>query len=82
MIQSPLETDPLGVLIVGLRGCCLREFAGEDAQRVDQVYVIRHKMLVERRSQRQVAKEFGVPRVSVRKYVEGAAPVRREAGPR
>jgi transposase len=50
--------------------------------RVDQVHVIRHKVLVDGRSQRQVAKEFGISRVTVRKYVEGAAPVRREAGPR
>ena len=50
--------------------------------RVDQVHVIRHKVLVDGRSQRQVAKEFGISRVTVRKYVEGAEPVRREAGPR
>ena len=50
--------------------------------KVDQVHVIRHKVLVDGRSQRQVAKEFGISRVTVRKYVEGAAPVRREAGPR
>ena len=49
---------------------------------MDQVHVIRHKVLVDGRSQRQVAKEFGISRVTVRKYVEGAAPVRREAGPR
>lgn len=50
--------------------------------KVDQVHVIRHKVLVDGRSQRQVAKEFGISRVTVRKYVEGAEPVRREAGPR
>ena len=50
--------------------------------RVDQVHVIRHKVLVEGRSQRQVAKEFGISRVTVRKYVEEAVPVRQEAGPR
>lgn len=49
---------------------------------MDQVHVIRHKVLVDGRSQRQVAKEFGVSRVTVRKYVEGAAPVRREPAPR
>lgn len=49
---------------------------------MDQVHVIRHKVLVDGRSQRQVAKEFGISRVTVRKYVEGAEPVRREAGPR
>jgi transposase len=50
--------------------------------KVDQVHVIRHKVLVDGRSQRQVAKEFGISRVTVRKYVEGAEPVRQEAAPR
>jgi transposase len=50
--------------------------------RVDQVHVIRHKVLVEGRSQRQVAKEFGISRVTVRKYLEESIPVRKEAGPR
>jgi transposase len=50
--------------------------------RVDQVHVIRHKVLVDGRSQRRVAKEFGISRVTVRKYVEGAEPGRREVGPR
>ncbi|MCW5777753.1 MAG: IS21 family transposase [Phycisphaeraceae bacterium] len=49
---------------------------------MDQVHVIRHKVLVDGCSQRQVAKEFGISRVTVRKYVEGAAPVRQEATPR
>jgi transposase len=50
--------------------------------RVDQVHVIRHKVLVEGRSQRQVAKEFGISRVTVRKYVEETVPIRKETGPR
>ena len=50
--------------------------------RVDQVHVIRHKVLVDGHSQRRVAKEFGLSRVTVRKYVEGAEPVRRERAPR
>jgi transposase len=50
--------------------------------RVDQVHVIRHKVLVEGRSQRQVAKEFKMSRVTVRKYVEQSAPARKETGPR
>jgi transposase len=50
--------------------------------RVDQVHVIRHQVLVEGRSQRQVAKEFGISRITVRKYVEEAVPVRKETGPR
>lgn len=45
---------------------------------MDQVHVIRHKVLVDGRSQRQVAKEFGISRVTVRKYVEGAVPARHE----
>lgn len=49
---------------------------------MDQVHVIRHQVLVEGRSQRRVAREFGISRVTVRKYVEGAEPVRREPGPR
>ena len=49
---------------------------------MDQVHVIRHQVLVEGRSQRRVAREFGISRVTVRKYVEGAEPVRREARPR
>ena len=50
--------------------------------KVDQVHVVRHKVLVEGRSQRRVAKEFGISRNTVRKYVEQAAPVRTEAAPR
>jgi transposase len=50
--------------------------------RGDQVHVIRHKVLVDGQSQRQVAKEFGISRVTVRKYVDGAVPVRREKAPR
>jgi transposase len=49
---------------------------------MDQVHVIRHKVLVEGRSQRQVAKEFGISRVTVRKYVEESVPGRKETGPR
>jgi hypothetical protein len=33
-------------------------------------------------SQRQVAKEFGISRVTVRKYLEESVPVRKEMGPR
>ena len=49
---------------------------------MDQVHVIRHQVLVEGRSQRQVAKEFGISRLTVRKYVSEAAPRRKETGPR
>jgi transposase len=50
--------------------------------KVDQVHVIRHKVLVEGRSQRQIAKEFGISRVTVRKYIEEAVPIRKESAPR
>jgi transposase len=50
---------------------------------MDQVHVVRHKVLVEGRSQRSVARELGLSRTTVAKYVEQALPVRRaEAGPR
>lgn len=49
---------------------------------MDQVHVIRHQVLVEGRSQRRVAKEFGISRLTVRKYVAQAAPHRQESGPR
>ena len=49
---------------------------------MDQVHVIRHQVLVEGRSQRQVANEFGISRRTVRKYVAEAAPRRKEARPR
>lgn len=50
--------------------------------KVDQVHVIRHKVLVDGRSQRQVAKEFGISRLTVRKYLQEAVPVRKESAPR
>ncbi len=49
---------------------------------MDQVHVIRHQVLVEGRSQRRVAKEFGISRLTVRKYVREAAPQRKGTGPR
>jgi len=49
---------------------------------VDQAHVIRHKVLVEGRSARQVAKEFGISRRTVRKYLTEAVPIRKETQPR
>ncbi len=50
--------------------------------RVDQVHVIRHKVLVEGLSIRRVARELGVSRQVVRKYLTTAESVRRESNPR
>ena len=49
---------------------------------MDQVHVIRHQVLVEGRSRRQVAKAFGISRLTVRKYIGVAAPMRKDTGPR
>lgn len=50
--------------------------------RMDQVHVIRHKVLVEGQSIRRVAREMGVSRNSVRKYLKVSEPVRVETKPR
>jgi transposase len=49
---------------------------------MDQVHVIRHKVLVEGRSQREVARELGLSRNTVAKYLEQAEPRRVESQPR
>ena len=46
--------------------------------RMDQVHVIRHKVLVEGLSIRRVAREMGVSRNTVRKYLKVSEPGRRE----
>ncbi len=47
--------------------------------RIDLVHVVRHKVLVEGRTQRAVARELGLARVTVRKYVDQAVPTRKSA---
>ena len=44
---------------------------------MDQVHVVRHKVLVEGRTQRSVAREMGLSRTTVGKYVGQAIPVRK-----
>lgn len=39
---------------------------------MDQILVVRHKVLVDKRSARSVAREHGISRNTVRRYVEGA----------
>jgi transposase len=46
--------------------------------KLDQVHVIRHKVLVDGRSSREVATEMGVSRNTVRRYLEVAEPRRVE----
>ena len=50
--------------------------------RMDQVHVIRHKVLIEGRSRRSVAQEMGVSRNTVRRYLRVAEPRRVESQPR
>jgi transposase len=50
--------------------------------RMDQVHVIRHKVLVEGLSARRVAREMGVSRNTVQRYLAQAAPTRVERHPR
>ena len=47
---------------------------------MDHVHVVRHKVLVEGRSQRQVARKLGFARVTVRKYLDEATPERKVEG--
>jgi transposase len=47
---------------------------------MDLVHVVRHKVLVEGRTQRAVARELGLARVTVRKYMDEAAPTRKVEG--
>lgn len=49
---------------------------------METVVVVKHKVLVEGRSRRQVARELGISRNTVRRYVEGASPGTRLSTPR
>jgi transposase len=49
---------------------------------MDQVFVVRHKVLVEGVSVRRVASELGISRNTVRRYVAGAEPSIRKEGTR
>jgi len=46
---------------------------------MDQVHVVRHKVLVEGRSQRAVARELRLARVTVRKYLLVAGNIQKAA---
>jgi response regulator of citrate/malate metabolism len=43
---------------------------------MDQVHVVRHKVLIEGQSQRAVARALGLSRVTVRRYLDLAAQAR------
>jgi len=49
---------------------------------MDQVHVVRHKVLVEGRTQRSVARELGMSRVTVRKYLAQGVAVAYDASAR
>jgi len=50
--------------------------------RMDQMNVIRHKVLIEGQSIRRVAREMGLSRLTVWKYVERSEPMARPYTPR
>ena len=49
---------------------------------MEQVHVIRHKVLIEGQSQRRAAREMGLSRNTVKKYLEVSEPKRLELNPR
>jgi len=49
---------------------------------MDKVYVIRHKVMVEGKSNRCVARELGISRNTVSKYLNQPEPARKEKAPR
>lgn len=49
---------------------------------MDQIHVVRHQRFVEKRSVRWIARQMGLNRRTVKKYLEESAPKRKEASPR
>ena len=49
---------------------------------MEQVHVVRHKVLIEGKSQRQVAADMGLSRNTVKKYLSESEPKRLELNPR
>lgn len=49
---------------------------------MDRVCVIRHKVMVEGKSERSVSRDLGISRNTVSKYLKVSEPVRRETIPR
>ena len=47
--------------------------------KMDQVYVVRHKVLIEKQSIRQVARQLGISRNTVTKYLGESAPIRKSS---
>ena len=50
--------------------------------RMDQVHVIRHKVLIEGQSARSVARQLAISRNTVRKYLKQSEPRRKQSEPR
>ena len=55
---------------------------GKECCEWTKVYVIRHKVMVEGRSIRSVARELGISRNTVTRYLKQSEPVRKESAPR
>ena len=50
--------------------------------RMDLVHVVRHKVLVEKKSQREVAAELGVSRNTIARYLNQSEPTYQQSKPR
>jgi transposase len=58
------------------------KLSGEEMLKMDKAYVIRHKILVEGASMRQVAMQMGVSRNTVKKYINHSEPKYKSSGKR